>query len=250
MATFIDDQGGTNWKRGSHTHFRLTAAWLPTVNVGSFQEEVRQLRIVLGRRTDYEFKFSNTHHRPEWRTSFYNLAMKFGLRFTSCAFNKRRILAGSVGPFVFHQVCATSLAAHLRATYQEAEAARCAGKGRDILLREPVVVDDNKDKSMLAAIEQAFRAIRSGRDPAAILTTKPEFRDSKQDEAVQLADMVMGAVGTHLDGDSSWYNLIRQGGRDLGVVELSSCQTWPKSGDLSENRVGRATHWQPGPQQI
>ncbi len=91
MATFIDNQGGTNWKRGSHTHFRLTAAWLPTANVGSFQEEVRNLRKVLGHRIDYDFEFSNTHHRPEWRSSFYNLALKFGLRFTTCAFDKRRI---------------------------------------------------------------------------------------------------------------------------------------------------------------
>ena len=113
MATFIDDQGGTGWKPGSHTHFRLTAAWLPTSNVVPFQEAVRNLRKALGIRIDYEFKFAKTHNCPEWRTNFYNLAMEFGFRFTACAFNKRRIRAGSVAPFVFQQVCATVPAVNL-----------------------------------------------------------------------------------------------------------------------------------------
>ena len=73
-----------------------------------------------------------------------------------------------------------------------------------------------------------------------MLTLKPEFRDSEKDETLQLADMVMGAVGAHLDGDDTWYDLIRQAGRDLGVVKLSSCRTQPESGDLSENKAGRA----------
>jgi len=110
MATFIDDQGGTGWTPGSHTHFRLTAAWLPTANVRLFQEAVRNLRKSLGLRTNYEFKFVKTHNRPDWRISFYKLAGEFGLQFTACAFNKARIRPGSVSPFVFYQVAATVLA--------------------------------------------------------------------------------------------------------------------------------------------
>ncbi len=116
MATFIDDQVGTGWTPGSHTHFRLTAAWLPTANVGLFQEAVRKLRKSLGLRTDYEFKFSKTHHCPDWRIAFFNRALELGLRFSGYAFDKRRIRPGSVEPFVFHQVCATSLAVHLRSS--------------------------------------------------------------------------------------------------------------------------------------
>ena len=118
---------------------------------------------------------------------------------------------------------------------------RCEAEGKAILLREPIVVDDNKNPVMLEAIENAFRALQSGRDPNAILTKKPEFRNSEKDETVQLADMVMGAIGAHLDGDDYWYNLIRQGGRDLGVVELSSCLTHPESGDLSECKTDWGT---------
>jgi Protein of unknown function (DUF3800) len=235
MATFIDDQGGTGWTPGSHTHFRLAAAWIPTANVSPFKAGVRSLRQEFGLRVDYEFKFSKTHHRPDLRTSFFNLALELGLHFTACSFDKRRIQPGSVDPFIFHQVCAVSLAVHLRSTYLEAEAARCAENRRAILLCEPILVDDKKDAAMLDAIEQAFRALRSARDPDAILTTKPKFRDSVKDETVQLADMVMGAVGAHLDGDSAWFNEIRRGGWNLGVVQLARCQSFPRSFDLSES---------------
>jgi hypothetical protein len=236
MATFIDDQGGTDWKPGSHTHFRLTAAWLPTLNVVPFQEAVRDLRKAFGLRENYEFKFVKTHRRPELRSRFYALAGDFGLRFTTCALDKKRIRPGSIEAFTFHQICATVMAVNLRKTYREAESARCTALGEPVLLCEPVIVDDNKDPGMLKAIEEAFCGLRSGRDPQEKLTNKPKFRDSEKDAAVQLADMVMGAVGAHLDGDSFWYDRIRQDGRDLGVVELSDCQGRP--GYLSESKPG------------
>jgi hypothetical protein len=200
-------------------HFRLAAAWLPTANLVPFRDCVRDLRKTLGRRDDYEFKFSKTHDRPDWRTEFFKLALGFGLRFTACAFDKRRIQPGSVTPFAFHQTCAVVLATNLRDTYRDAETERCVAAGKNVPLREPVVVDSNEDASMLKAIEDAFRALRSNRDLAASLTNKPKFGDSRGDEGIQLADMVMGAIGDYLDGDSTWYDLIRRGGKDLGVVE-------------------------------
>ena len=157
MATYIDDQGGTGWTPGSHAHFRLAAAWLPTQNVRPFQEAVRKVRKRLGVRADYEFKFVKTHHCPEWRTILYNLAKDFGLRFAACGLDKTQIRVGSVEPFMFHQVCATVLATCLRTTYRTAEVERCISTGRAVLLCEPVIVDDNKDPRMLAAIEGAFR---------------------------------------------------------------------------------------------
>lgn len=232
MATFIDDQGGTGWTPGSHTHFRLAAAWLPTANVGPFKAGVQSLRRELSLRADYEFKFSKTHNNPEWRSKFYGLALDLGLRFTACGFDKLRIRPGSVEPFTFHQVCAVALAVHLRRTYLAAEEAWCAAKKKAALLCEPILVDDNKDAAMLRAIEEAFRALRSGRDPAVLLTNKPKFRDSEKDETVQLADMVTGAVGAYLDGDSTWFNVIRQNDRNLGVVQLAGGQTPSALDDL------------------
>jgi len=241
MATFIDEQSGTSWTPGSHPHFRLAAAWLPTQNVSVFQDEVRQLRRVLGVRSDFEFKFAKTHQRPDWRFRFYNLSIDLGLKFAACAFDKNRIVPGSYTSSQFYQAGATVLAADLCATNREAEAARCATMGKPMLLQEPIAVDDNKDARMLSAIGEAFRALRSGRDLRSALTIKPVFRDSAKDEALQLADMVMGAVGAHLDGDSEWCDLIRHGGRELGIVNWSSCPAAVMAGDLCENRTSRAT---------
>ncbi len=189
----------------------------------------------MGLRADYEFKYSKTHNYPERRSPFYGLAIDLGLRFTVCAFDKLRITLGSVEPHMFHQICAVSMAAHLRTTYLEAETDWCAKNKKSVLLCEPIVVDDNKDPAMLLAIEGAFRALKSGRDPAAILTNKPRFRDSEKDETVQLADMVMGAVGAHLDGDNTWFDVIRRNNRNLGVVQLVGCRPPASVGDLWES---------------
>jgi hypothetical protein len=99
---------------------------------------------------------------------------------------------------------------------------------------ELILVDDNKDAAMLAAIEDAFRGLGMGRIPAVRLTQKPVFRDSKIDETVQLADMVMGAVRAHFEGQSEWYDHMRGGGRDLGVMEFTQCSG---SDDLVQNMV-------------
>ncbi len=110
---------------------------------------------------------------------------------------------------------------------------------------------------MLNAIAEAFRALKSGRDPAALLTNKPKFRDSEKDETLQLAERVIGAIGAHLDGESHWFHEIRRGGRNLGVVQLASCRSFPTLDDFRKvcnacengKTVGRASRRSPGPQQ-
>jgi hypothetical protein len=47
---------------------------------------------------------------------------------------------------------------------------------------------------------------------------KVKFRDSEPDEMIQIVDMVLGAVGADLDGDSTWFRLIR--GRSAGVIRI------------------------------
>jgi len=218
MATFIDDQGGTGWKPGSHNHFRLTAVWLPTPETEVFRDSVRAFRRRLQIRSDYEFKFSETHSRPEWRRGFFAVALQHDFRFTTCAYDKNRIAPGSIEAAEFHWGCATALAAYLRGTYLRAEAAKGAAEKRRVLLNELVVVDDNKDRDFLRAIKMAFRGLHSGWRPGAKLVGKVKFRGSEPHETLQLADMVMGAVGAYLEGDSTWYDLIST--RSLGIVRL------------------------------
>ena len=87
------------------------------------------------------------------------------------------------------------IAALLRAVYCEAEVAR--GKP----FKDPVIVDDNADAAYLGVVKKAFGGLRGERP----LTGKVQFRGSKSDEMLQLADMVCGAIG---DDDRSWYEII------------------------------------------
>ncbi len=221
MATFIDDQGGTGWKPGSHNHFRLTAVWLPTPNVERFRDAIRALRRRLHIRSDFEFKFSKTHSRPQWRQGFYDAAIQYGFRFTACCYDKNRVAPpGSIEAPEFHWGCAATLAAYLRGTYLQAEAAKGLAEKKPVRLNEPVVVDNMDDREFLKVIKKAFRGLRSGWRPSANLVGVVKFRDSEPEETLQLADMVMGAVGAHIDGDSTWYNYISTKESNLGVVRL------------------------------
>jgi len=219
MATFIDEQGGIGWKPGSHRHFRLTAVWLPTPRVEAFAESIRELRRQLHLKTDFEFKFAETHDRPEWRIPFYQTAINCGFFFTTCSYDKTRIIpAGSIEKDEFFWGCATTLAAYLRQVYLRAEMEKCDKEGKPVPLREQVMVDDNEDPKFLKAIKTAFRGLKSGSCPKTNLIGQVRFRDSESNDMLQLADMVMGAVGAYLDGANHWYNHISA--RDLGVVRL------------------------------
>jgi hypothetical protein len=85
-------------------------------------------------------------------------------------------------------------------------------------LNELVVVDDNQDGKFLALIKEKFREMRSGVREGAPLVRKVKFRGWGPDELLQLADMVCGAVGAYLDGDATWYNMIRT--NDLGITRI------------------------------
>jgi hypothetical protein len=80
------------------------------------------------------------------------------------------------------------------------------------------VVDDNRDRVFLDAIEQKFCGLRSEIHGGVSFVRKVKFGDSGPDELLQLADMTCGAVGAHLDGDSAWYKMIES--RTLGVTAL------------------------------
>jgi hypothetical protein len=218
VSTFIDEQGGTGWKPGSHSYFRLTAVWLPTSEVEAFKDSIRALRRSLHISSDLEFKFAHTHTRLEWRHAFFEAALKYDLRFTACCYDKNHIAPGAIEASEFHWGCATALAAYLRGTYLQAESAKSVVNKKPVLLNELVVVDDNGDRAFLQTIKRAFRGLVSGWQPGAKLVGKVKFRSSEPDAALQLVDMVMGSVGAHLDGDSTWYDRIST--RDLGIVRL------------------------------
>jgi hypothetical protein len=89
-------------------------------------------------------------------------------------------------------------AAALRPVYLTA----LAGRKR---LNEPVIVDDNQDRSFLAAIKAKFRELGSASQPRCHLVGADRFGGSRPDELLQLADMVCGA---RLDANRIWHGLI------------------------------------------
>lgn len=219
MPTFIDESGDTGWKPGSLPYFRLAAVWVPTfTEVEACRASIQAVRGKLGMKSDQEFKFARTARRPELRHAFFQAALKHEFRFVVCAYDKIRLPAFSVEASEFHWGCAVTLASYLRETYRHAEELKEMESGKPTLLDELVVVDDNQDHDFLGTIKTAFRALASGWRPGGKLVGKVKFRSSRPEEMIQLVDMVVGAVGEHLDGDSTWYDLIST--RSRGIISL------------------------------
>jgi hypothetical protein len=211
MPTFIDESGETGLVS---PYFRLAAVWLPTQEAAeAYRECVRRFQRECGLE-GYEYKFSKT---TQWdrREAYYRTAMQHPFRFAVAAVNKQHPVWRAAGGPVIHRACVASLAAAFCPVYLGEEDRRAAAGGGRQPLNELVVVDDNKDRDFLGLIKAKFREMRSGVKPGGALVGKVKFRGSGPDELLQLADMVCGAVGKHLDGDSTWYNSISD--RDLGI---------------------------------
>lgn len=207
MPTFIDESGDTGTPGdGSAAYFRVAAVWMPTNDdVDLFRQKINRLRQELGESQTFEFKFSKTSSKPEWREAFFTIAMSQDFRFAFSSVDKR---GNPASARELHWTCITELAAILRPIYYQAE--EC----RESPLKELIVVDNNDDKQFLAMIKQQFRAIKSKRRPGSSMIGKVGFRGSEVHEMIQLADMVCGAAGAYIDGDdATWYHKIAS--RDL-----------------------------------
>jgi hypothetical protein len=85
-------------------------------------------------------------------------------------------------------------------------------------LNELIRFDESNDRSYQLALAEEFRALPSLVRPGAGLVRKVNPFRSRADTRLQLADVVCGAVGRHLDGEPDYRRLIR--GRELGLIEL------------------------------
>jgi len=210
MPTFIDESGDTGVHgRGGKAYFRLAAVWVSSHDAANeFREKVRQLRPSLSLRTDYEFKYANTHVHPDRREAFFTLALTIPFRFVVSSIDKSDPHWNRGEGSEQHWSCATELAAILRPTYLAAE------MEKDGHLREPVIVDDNGDNAFLEVVKRQFRALPSRKYPSGKLVGKVSFQNSAPDEMLQLVDMVCGATGALIDSrHDEWYGLIAH--RDL-----------------------------------
>ena len=212
MPTVIDESGDTGHARDSLPFFRLAAVCIPTASdVDAFRAAVRQLRQNLRLDAAFEFKFARTHTHPDRRRAFFQCALQHPFRFSFCGIDKTQGHWKTAPSVEQHWATATAIAACLRSTYHEME--RLSHP-----LREQILVDDNGDQGFLLRIEDAFRALQSRLHPNTPMVRKPRFRGSAPDEVMQLVDMVCGAAGAAIDGDDTWYKMIRE--RCLGLLCL------------------------------
>lgn len=216
MPTFIDESGDTGpCADPAHCYFRLAAVWVPSHDeAGAIRAAIREARVALGLRADYEFKFSKTWGHPDRREAFFRAAMGREFRFAFASVDKNQQYWREADKHTIHWATATDLAATLRPTYLTAHLKRVRSGGSGPL-KELVVVDDNEDKHFLATVTQQFRGLGKGSDPELFLVGKVKFRGSHPEELMQLVDMVCGACGACLDGEHTWYRIIAA--RDLGA---------------------------------
>jgi hypothetical protein len=214
MPTFIDESGETGQVS---PYFRLAAVWLPTqAAVEAYRTGIRQFQQEAGLK-GYEYKWSKSLSL-ERRIAYFQAALGHPFRFAVASVDKQNPEWRAAGPSVIHWACAVSLAASLCGVYQEEEARRAGSSGAKHPLNELVVIDDNKDRKFLTVIKEKFRELRSRVRPAWPLVGKVKFRGSGQEELIQLADMVCGAVGDYLQGDGTCYKIISP--RDLGITRI------------------------------
>lgn len=217
MPTFIDESGDTGHSQTSMAYFRLAALWVPSLEeTAALRESIRQLpsnRPDLHLEAGLEYKFARTASRPDIREAFFQVSLLHEFVFAFCSIDKAKVYWQTAPSREQHWATATDLSVSLRHTYHAAEALH-----PERPLRDPILVDDNMDQSFLEAIRYAFHGLRSNLRPGLAMVRKPRFRDSKSDEVIQLVDMVCGAAGSAIDGDTRWYDLIRS--RCIGMTTL------------------------------
>lgn len=212
MPTFFDESGDTGHSPASNPVFSLAAVWLPNASeADGFREAIHRVRQQLGLPSSHEFKFSQTHTCPEQRDGFFAAARMFNFRFAACVINKTSGHWRTAPASEIHWAAATSVAVDLRKIYHEVESSERP-------LHEPVWVDKNDDRNFLAAIANALRGLKSRNHPTAPLTGKPKWRKSHPDAVMQLVDMVCGAATAHVNGESFWFNLMKD--RCLGITPI------------------------------
>lgn len=203
MPIYIDESGDTGHAKDSSPFFRLAAVRLPSLREAeALRDEIRGVRKEFQIGVGYEFKFNKTHTRPAIRRAFLEAVCPREFRFAACAIDKMSLDWRLAGSEELHWASATVLAAAMRPILQEAET---PGKP----LGEPIFVDDNGDRKFLKAVADAFRGLKSQLHPEFAMVRNPKFRGSHPDEIMQLVDMLCGAAGAHLDGDSTWFEIVK-----------------------------------------
>ena len=216
MPTSIDESGDAGGGEGSSQSFRLCAVTVPSVaGADAMRHSLRECKTALGLPSGYEFKFSSTGAFPERRAAFFRTALLFDWNFATVCIDKHRMPADERTPRHCQWLAVTALATILRPVYLARYDA-----DPELYRKERVTIDDNRDRKFFDLVNWQFRALGERECPRRFLVGQVAFCDSRGDMLLQLVDMVCGAVGAHLDGDSTRYDLIRS--RDVATWRFPS----------------------------
>jgi len=210
MPTFIDESGDPGPQAGSSRHFRLSGVWFESrAHVDEYLDTLAEIRRGLKVSPFLEFHFAAITH--ERRIAFFEGITNTHFYFAASAFRKddrdRRGLTKSV----IHQATIDGLVRPLQEFYLFAE----EFKGGSAGLNEKIVYDECQDVQYVRTLKSSFRKLESSRGSNKKLVDDVRPGKSKSDGCLQLADMVLGAVGRHLDGDNVYYDYIRS--RTIGI---------------------------------
>ncbi|MBA4066964.1 MAG: hypothetical protein C0501_25300 [Isosphaera sp.] len=215
MPTFLDESGCCGFGPGSQPYFRLVAVWFPTGDLGdACGEAIAAVRASLRLPRDYEFKYSSRLTEAS-RVTFFRAVAGREFCFAAAHFDKLA-QPGAVDKDGLYRACIGALTRTLSDHYCYAEELKSIAKGRPVRLAEKVVADDNHDGVYFRALRHEFFALKSAAGRSLVGDVRPGKSDA--DPLLQLADMLCGAVGDHLAGESGMYNLIA--GNCLGVIRL------------------------------
>jgi hypothetical protein len=210
MPTFIDESGDPGPEAGSSRHFRLSAVWFESrTHVDEYLDVLAETRRGLRVSPFLEFHFAAITH--ERRIAFFEGITKTHFYFAVSGFRKDDHDRRSLTKSAIQEATIDGLVRHLQEWYLFAEEIKAGNAG----LNEKIVYDECQDTQYVRTLKSSFRTLKSSRGANKKLVDDVRPGKSKSDGCLQLADMVLGAVGRHLDGDNVYYDYIRS--RMIGI---------------------------------
>ena len=200
--------------------FRLAAVWFESNElVQSFTDGIAALRIELGLSAGSEFHF--THLNGRRRAEFFKAIASHRFSFAFSAFEKSAFKRKTPTKDLIREETVGGLVKHMREWYLIAKACKDGTAG----LGERIVYDVCDDPSYAKILKAQFRSLSSGRGTNKKLIGDVNPRKAKRDSYIQLADMVCGAVGRHLTGESDYYNLFKHKEIAIEIVKKAGRAT-------------------------
>lgn len=197
MYIYLDESGDTGFKFKQGSTIYFVVALLLVDDLLPLHQAVNDLRDALGKPQSYEFKFSSTGH--DNRIAFFN-AIK---RYPFC-----------VQALVARKPPLTSERLHSKECFYDYITKMALRSNLDAICDRTLVIDRRfKDKAPQARLSTYLRHELNSLGSSARPPTLRDvvYHDSGEDNLLQVADMVVGAINrTYKEGDGQYQHLFRR----------------------------------------